>query len=627
MVKVVAKLKLKREVIEPPPVEPSGPFTVAQVWVDASVYHLDTPFSYLIPGNLSDDVHIGSLLSVPFHGREMSAVVIEMHSPENYSGLKSISKVIGNIPLLTEPLIEVIKAAALSYAANPFDLIRSAIPDRMAAIEKDFLYSEAVSGPIQRQTHQQYLQLPPSESRAMLIAKKVISLKGSGGVLVILPDTQEVKNLYGALKAHSLSPAVLDSQLPKSEYFRNFLEVRLGEKTVAIGTRSAVFAPVANLRSIIIYNEGSENLYERRSPGWNARDIAFIRRETQSLDLYFVGYSPSSEVARLIDEESVEFKRSRAKMKVLTYQSTHGELLPSRALTVIKKSLHSGPVLFIVPTKGYAQAIRCSKCRTISRCECGGAHIQSSHNSPITCNHCAKSSPQWQCAWCNHIVPSLQSRGIERHSHELGLLLPGSAIHLSSADHRIQDIVSSGLIISTPGMAPASLDGYSAVVFLEGDKFLDQPDMRAGERVREMYFAHAALARSGAPIILIQGEGHTIATALSTWNPVIAIHRDLEERKSLSLPPYVRIAHLTMDSSDITRLRSALISSRDEGRLPASTKILGPIPSGVKSSLILSVDTSEGESLISTVHEFMRRRSASKKDLPSLRIDPYSLSR
>jgi hypothetical protein len=43
--------------------------------------------------------------------------------------------------------------------------------------------------------------------------------------------------------------------------------------------------------------------------------------------------------------------------------------------------------------------------------------------------------------------------------------------------------------------------------------------------------------------------------------------------------------------------------------------------------LILSVDTSEGESLISTVHEFMRRRSASKKELPSLRIDPYSLSR
>ncbi|CAN2200839.1 PriA Primosomal protein N' (replication factor Y) - superfamily II helicase [Candidatus Nanopelagicaceae bacterium] len=627
MVKAVAKLKLKREVIQLSPVEPSGPFTVAAVWVDASVYHLDTPFSYVIPGNLSAEIHIGSLVSLPFHGREITGVVIQMHSPDSYSGLKSISKVIGKIPLLTAPLIEIIKSAAERYAAHPFDLIRSAIPDRMATIEKDFLYTEPTVDSIQRQIQQQYLQLPPSESRAMLIAKKVLSLKGAGGVLVILPDTQEVKNLYAALRAQSINPAVLDSQLSKSEYFKNFLEVRLGQRTVVIGTRSAIFAPVANLRSIIIYNEGSENLYEKRSPGWNARDIALIRREQEVLDLYFVGYSPSSEVSRFIDEEWVEFRRSRAKMKVLTYQPTHGELLPSRALTVIKKALHSGPVLAIVPSKGYAQAIRCAKCRTISRCECGGAHIKSAHNAPITCNHCAKISPQWQCVWCNHLVPSLQSRGIERHSHELGLLLPGIAIHLSSADHRIDEIVSSGLIISTPGMAPASLDGYSAVVILEGNKFLDQPDMRAGERVREMYFAHAALASSGSPIILVQDEGHAIATALSTWNPVIAIHRDLEERKSLSLPPYVRIAHLTMESSDITRLKNALISSRDEGRLPESTKILGPIPSANKASLILSVDTSEGESLITTVHEFMRRRSASKKDLPSLRIDPYSLSR
>jgi primosomal protein N' (replication factor Y) len=176
-------------------------------------------------------------------------------------------------------------------------------------------------------------------------------------------------------------------------------------------------------------------------------------------------------------------------------------------------------------------------------------------------------------------------------------------------------------------MAPSTVSGFSAVVVLEGDRFLDQPDMRASERVREIYFAHAALAAPGAPIILIQDDSHSISTALSTWNPVIAIHRDLEERRNLSLPPYVRIAQLTMQNSEITRLKSALMASRDEGRLPATTKVLGPIPSGEKSSLILSVDISEGESLISTVHEFMRRRSASKKELPSLRIDPYSLSR
>lgn len=126
---------------------------------------------------------------------------------------------------------------------------------------------------------------------------------------------------------------------------------------------------------------------------------------------------------------------------------------------------------------------------------------------------------------------------------------------------------------------------------------------------------------------LIQDEGHQISTALSTWNPSIALHRDLDERRNLSLPPYVRSAHLTLETSEITRFRNALIGAKEEGRLPASTRILGPVPAGEKSALILTVDVAEGEALLSTIHEFMRRRSAAKKTLPALRIDPYSLSR
>ena len=253
--------------------------------------------------------------------------------------------------------------------------------------------------------------------------------------------------------------------------------------------------------------------------------------------------------------------------------------------------------------------------------------MKTSLSSPISCSHCSKSLPQWQCVWCNHPVPSLLSRGIDRHSHELGLLLPGVALHSSSSEHRIDGYISSGAVIATPGMAPISETGYAAVVILEGDRFLNQPDMRASERVRELFFSHAALGRNGAPILLIQDEGHSISTALATWNPMISTVRELEERQSLGLPPYVRIAHLTMDVSEITRLKSALSAARDDGRLPSTVKILGPISSGEKASLILSVDIAEGESLIATVHEFMRRRSASKKSMPALRIDPYSLSR
>lgn len=625
--KVTGGLKLKRELVTPQPQAPTENLPIANIWVDAGVYHLESAFSYLVPQNLADQVQIGSLVSVPFHGREVIGVVINRVKDDGSSGLKSITKCLGKFPVVTKPLIELIAQASRRYAAHPFDLLRSAIPDRVATVEKEFTSVQSVERVKSGRAEHLYLQLPPAQLRSELLAKKIAVDSTKGGVLVVVPDAREVESLAKALEKTGLQFAALGSDLSKSENYRNFLSILSGQVQVAIGTRSSIFAPVHDLNTIIIYNEGSEHFYERRSPGWNVRDIALLRSRIENVNLIFAGYSPSAETARLIDEGWIDYKRSRGKVKVSTFSQSHGELLPSRAIVPIRKSLSDGPVLFLVPLKGYAQAIRCSHCKTISRCECGGAHEQKSANSGIACNHCAKRVESWKCAWCHQVRPALVSRGIERHLHEIGLLFPGTPALFSSADHPIDFAPEKGIVLATPHMAPKSHSGYSAVVILEGNHFLSQPDLRANERSREMYFSHAALVKSNGNIILIQDEGDSISTALATWNPSPSVHRDLSERKELHLPPYVRAIKLIMSESEIMRLKKALETAKSEERLPASSRILGPIPEGEKASLILTADVEVGEELISTIHEFMRRRSIAKKPLPSLRIDPYSLSR
>lgn len=620
-------LKLKREVAASTPVKPIGDLIVAEVWVDASVYHLDSEFSYLIPGNLSSVVAIGSFVSVPFHGREVMGAVVAVSEIQDRTSLKSISKVVGTIPLLSEKTIALIRSACQRYACHPFDIIRSAIPDRVAGVESAFSKEIAETDTSKNRSTRSYLQLPPVSPRSNLLAEKISQLLKDGPALVVLPDVREVRSLAVELASAGIDFAEIGSHLPKSENYRNFLRARSGDVPLVIGTRSAIFTPLCNLATIVVYNEGSEHFYERRIPGWNVRDISLLRSQLEKVSLVFAGYSPSVEIARLIDEKWVSYQRSKARTSVMTTPSVNGELLPSKALIAIRKSLPAGPVLILVPLKGYAQAIRCQRCRTISRCLCGGAHEKVGVNAPISCNHCTTTIENWRCVWCNGEVPSLLSRGIDRHHLELGKLFPGVKIQLSSSEHLITEKVSDGIVITTPGLAPVTTSGFSAVVILEGNRFLNQPDMRSSERIREMYFAHAALARSGAPIILVQDDGDQISTALSTWNPSIALHRDLEERKSLSLPPYVRSAHLTLETSEVSRFKSALLAALEEGRLPHSTRILGPVQTGDKSALILTVDVVDGESLLSTLHEFMRRRSAAKKVLPALRIDPYSLSR
>lgn len=624
--KVKGGLTLKREVAAKPVVSTSGNF-IAHVWVDTSVYHLDEPFSYIIPSSMENQVEVGSLVTVPFNGRELIAAVVQISNSPAIGNLKTISKVLGEIPPLSPEIINLIGELTTRYAAHPFDIIRSAIADRVISVERDFAILSPI--PIRKRNlpKRQFLQMPPHRDKSDLLATQVANLAKKGSILVVVPEQRELVFLINSLKAQSITFTVLDSSLSKSERYRAFLEVRTGRSRVVIGTRSAIFAPVMNLDSILIYNEGSENHYEKRSPGWNVRDVALMRSKLESVNLYFCGYSPSSEIARLIDERWIEFKRTRARLRPHLFPALAGELLPSRALTLVRQAVRSGPVLFIVPLKGYAQAIRCAQCKTISRCDCGGSHEVVGAKAQISCSHCAKEVPLWSCTWCHSTRHSLLSRGAERHLHDLGLLLPGHVGAISTSEHPIETAPSAGFVVSTPTMAPRNVEGYSAVVILEGDRFLSQPDMRSQERVREMYFTHIAQLRQSGTAIIIQEGGEALVNAISTWNPEPMIHRELNERRDLQLPPYVRALSLSMNNQETVRLKKALETAFAEERLPRSTRILGPIPSGEKSSLILTTSLDSGELLISSIHQFLKRRSAAKKELPTIRIDPYSLSR
>jgi primosomal protein N' len=145
--------------------------------------------------------------------------------------------------------------------------------------------------------------------------------------------------------------------------------------------------------------------------------------------------------------------------------------------------------------------------------------------------------------------------------------------------------------------------------------------------MRELFFSHVGLLQEKAPAILIQDEGNPIVTALRLWNPFPILERELAERRDLQLPPFTHTIELTMPKEEIIRFKGALLKAQSEDRLPGDMKILGPIAKAEKSSIVLLADPEKSDSVNRLIHEFMRRRSLTKKPLPSLRIDPYSLSR
>jgi primosomal protein N' (replication factor Y) len=620
--------RLKAELIAKVAEPPSGEDSLAMVWVDSGVFHLDREFSYLIPRDLDSVITVGSMVVVPFNGRELTAVVTHRGPLAGQSNFKTIIKCEGKIALLSPVQLNLIRDLSAKYLCHPFDLIRSMIPQRLATVEKSRKsFQTKLATPRATKVKRSYLQLPPHRNRQTLVAAKLVELLTDGPTLAIFPDVREVQSLALELDALGVKYTRYDSSQSRSDHYSAYLDIAQGLSQLVIGTRSSVFSPVENLTHIVMYNEGSEHFYERRTPGWNAREVAIDRSHLEHISLTFVGYSPSLEICRYIEKKEIVFRKSPSRLSVFDFAQTFGELVPSRALSVIKKSLTVGPVLFVAPAKGWAHAIRCSRCKTLSKCKCGGNFEIKNEKSSISCNHCGVENQHWKCAWCENTSYALVGRGIERHSHEIGKLLPGIVIKNSTAESPLIEEVESGIVVTTQSMAPIARNGYSAVVFLEGNRVNNQPDMRAQERMRELYFGQSALVREGGDVVLIQDSGNQIVTALRIWNPMPMLERELAEREDLDLPPFTHTVEMAMPKEEVTRFKNALLKAQEEGRLPIEMRILGPIAKGDLSSLVLLSQLHNHEQVNLLIHEFMRRRSLSKKALPSLRIDPYSLSR
>ena len=599
-----------------------------RVWVDTSVSHLDGTYDYLVPERLSQSVKPGIRVGVPFAGRDVEALVLERSDKSEITNLKFISSVISEELVATPNLITLISAISKRWICNPFDVIRSAIPARVASVDKAFT-AETRSSTAKELANKgkgevTYLHLAPHEDPLMRLSEFAQKSQAKGSVLIIVPEDRELE----LLKLEIPGALILSSSLSRTQRYSNYLTAINKSGQIIIGTRSAIFLTPPDLTTLIIYRENSQSHYEPRHPGWNVRDIALLRQSEEKLSLYFVGYSPSLEMARSIESGAVNILSRKARLQVSTFPQTGSELLPERIFSPIRSALKTGSVLFLVPKKGYASALMCKKCRNLAICSCGGKLSRSNQSAPPACVHCSTTFSTWKCKWCNEDKLVLLGRGAIRHAEEIGRAFPGFPVINSDADTPVKEVTGkSSLVIATQGMAPRCKGGYSAAVLLEGGSFFSYSDLRGQERSREAFFEAAGQVKPGAPVLVAIDSSHPINAALASWNPAHMYKRELADLESLDLPPYTRSLTVDLATSEASTVAEGFKKALLDSRIPASTKVLGPsIRGGDKARIILTASESDFSDLTQFVGEFVKHRAIAKKEAIQVRIDPYSLS-
>ncbi|NCV08611.1 MAG: hypothetical protein EBW51_08490, partial [Actinobacteria bacterium] len=448
-----------------------------------------------------------------------------------------------------------------------------------------------------------------------------------GPVLIVAPDQRDIITICTHLQDSSVSVVRIDSGLSRNERYANFLQSLQEKNQIIIGSRSAVFAPLPQGSTIIVFKESSPDLYEVRSPAWNARDVAMMRKSIDSARVILCGFVPSLDVAALIDTKRISYFNSNAKVSVKAFTPVDSSLLPGRIFTDIRSNISQGPVLFLLPRKGYANGILCAHCKNVALCACGGRVHLTSKNADPACRICGTVTKEWKCSFCARDKKFVVSRGIERAQEEIARAFPNTAIVLSFGDIIKEHVESKPcIVLATPGAMPQVKGGYSAVVVLEGLSYFSHDDLRASERAIELFFEVAGSVKKGGVVLLAIDESHPIVSSLIRWNPSTILKRELAQRAEISFPPSVNSAVMILPTAQASPLVSGINKAISDARLASDTRVLGPTKIDGESSKVVVLSSSDSRTALTAfLHELMRRRSMAKKSDSSLRIDPYSL--
>jgi len=574
---------------------------IAHVRIDSPVPHLDKVFDYQVPEKLSATAVPGVRVRVRFAGRLLDGFVVgRAETSSTHASLRPLERVISPEIVLTPEICTLVDAVADRYAGTFSDVVRAAVPPRHARAESSEFTQEsgrAVSvSELDIENWSKYANGStlvgrladgkvsrwawsgrPAHGWAADIAGliRVVASDPSAGVLVVVPDKKSI-DAVTAQVASDVSPqdlAVLAADAGPEKRYREFVRVLRGHARIVIGTRSAVFAPVRNLRLIVVWDDSDDSMVDPHAPYWHARDVAVMRAHQAKCSLA-IGSAARSIAAQNLCESGwarsvvplrSAIKRDAPVIRALQQGDERQDSaaavarIPHTAWLVAKEGLREGPVLIQVPRRGHTPALACQDCRQRALCECGGPLALASGHTLPACGWCAKPVVAWHCTNCRSTSLRAVTIGVERTAEEFGRAFSGTRVRWSTGESplgRVDD--SPALIVSTPGAEPTPDSGYAAVLLLDARSQLEHPNLDAAEEACLRWFTASALARPGAHVVVTAESSAPAVQALIRWDAAWFAAHELAQRGAAGLPPSTRMVALRGNSSDIADVSASV---------------------------------------------------------------------
>lgn len=437
-------------------------------------------------------------------------------------------------------------------------------------------------------------------------------LDDGGSACVLVPEISLTPQTVGRFRSRfGDEVAVLHSRLSAGERFDQWDLVRQGQARIVVGARSALFAPLDNLRLVIIDEEHESSYKQSSSPRYHARDVAERLVSASGAVLVLGSASPSMESLRRC--ESGDWTRvvlpdrvtGRPLPPVLIvdmaaeFGDGHRSMFSRPLAAALQQARDKGEkaVLFL-NRRGFASFLLCRECGYVPTCDsCATSLTYHEVGSRLVCHHCTATRPvPATCPKCTSPYLRLFGAGTQRVEAELESLLPGWPVVRMDADttkgkgaHErllVQfETLHSGVLLGTQ-MIAKGLDypDVTLVGVIAADVTLNMPDYRAGERTYQLLEQVAGRAGrgevEGQVVVQTYWPDHPAVQAAGAHQADIFYDQERGLRSALRYPPYGRLANVLIWGRDQRAVASqaAVVADAIKSGVPQDWQVLGPSP-------------------------------------------------
>ncbi len=395
--------------------------------------------------------------------------------------------------------------------------------------------------------------------------------------------------------------AVLHSALSEGERYDEWRQLRAGNKRIAVGARSALFAPLPDLGAIVVDEEHDGSYKQSDAPRYHARDLAVVRSAMAGAVCVLGSATPSLEswsnagrgkfalttltervgggrlpAVRVVDLRELRRRvepegrgRTPATSERGDARASDKSILSDSLVDAVRERLRrSEQVILLLNRRGYSSFVQCRECGDVRRCvQCSVSLTFHRLSGRLLCHHCRYEEPTPErCARCGSYDLSFKGLGTEQVERVVAETFPAARLARMDVDttsgrwahHEILGRVERGEVDVLMGtqMIAKGLDfpRVTLVGVVNADVGIHLPDFRASERTFQLLSQVAGRAGrsvlAGEVIVQTSLPDHYAIQAALTHDYAGFAERELEERRRPAYPPWVRLTNVLVSSPD-----------------------------------------------------------------------------